>query len=612
LIRQALRPAALFTIGLYLALSLAFCWPIFAQPFANGAGDWDQHTLYYAAVLRNAAFGQLPFWNPWYCGGNVLWANPQASLVSPLYLLALAMPLTLAMKLNVVAHYLVGFLGMHLVMRRLIGVRSLALTVYLGSLFVFSGALALHIEAGHTVFLPVFGFPLLVYCFWEAVAGKTRFLLLGSALLAFLILNGGMHVMPLAAVLLGALGLGAFLIARALRPVIVGVAIVLLACVYAAPRVVPALSFIHSASFRDTRPPRQQDRMSADMLRVAFWDAAQLSHPKVTPGVQLYGWQEYGNYLGWFGAAISLVGAGWIFVFRRRREHWREASAAAALVVAAVLMAGDFATYAPSSVLRDLPFFESFRIPSRFTMLVPLAGALCAAFAARALEATWGSTKWRRAVEVVCVVAVCQIAIVNRDHLRGVFVLSADSQARLFDRTTPTVTIGEVVTPGPRVHRTFMLDTMLAGASSLDCYEPLRVRGTAADGPMAIVSRGNVALSDQTFSPNRVAATAVVGSAPARVVLNENFADGWSSNAGPVEPDTAGGRPSVLLPAGYNGAIVFSFFPPGLWIGLAICGIGLLVSIFTALSPARFGSAARRRYQSSPAPTPESDRRSEN
>src|SRR5262245_32208413 len=84
--------------AVYVALSAVFCWPLFAQPLANGSGDWDQHTLYYAAALRNAAFGDLPFWNPWYCGGNVLWANPQASLVSPVYLLALVMPITLAMK----------------------------------------------------------------------------------------------------------------------------------------------------------------------------------------------------------------------------------------------------------------------------------------------------------------------------------------------------------------------------------------------------------------------------------------------------------------------------------------------------------------------------------
>ena len=82
--------------------------------------------------------------------------------------------------------------------------------------------------------------------------------------------------------------------------------------------------------------------MSLKMLRVAFWDPSQLSQVgKVTPGVQLYGWQEYGDYFGWFGADLVLVSAGTrIFVFRRRREHWREASAASGLVVVTLLTAG--------------------------------------------------------------------------------------------------------------------------------------------------------------------------------------------------------------------------------------------------------------------------------
>jgi hypothetical protein len=573
----ALRPVVLGTSGLYLALSFAFCWAFFKQPFANGAGDWDQHTLYYAAVMRNAAFGALPFWNPWYCGGNVLWANPQVSLVSPIYALALAMPLTLAMKLNVVVHYFVGFIGMHLVVRRLVGVRSLAVTVYVASLFVFSGALALHVEAGHTNLLPVFALPLVVYSFWGAAAGRRHHLLLGAAVVGIAILNGGVHVAPLAAVLLGTLGLGAAATARALRPLALAVVIMVLGVACAAPRVVPAWFFIHSTSFRDVRPERERDRMSLEMLRVAFWSAGQDPHPKVSPGVQLYGWHEYGNYMGWFGATASVLAAGWILAARRRREHWREVSIAGAFVAAALLAAGDFAPGAPASVLRELPFFENFRIPSRFTMLVPLAGALCVAFAARALEAAWGASRWRRLAEIGCVVAAGQIGIVNHAHLREVFVVPAETQSRLFDRITPTVVESEIVSPGPRVHRTFMLDTMLAGASARNCYEQLQVRTRALPGPAQLTATG-ATLSDQTFSPNRVTAHADVGGDAARVVLNQNFADGWSSEAGPVEPDPATGRPSVVLPAGYTGRIAFTFVPPGLGIGLVLWLLALTTS----------------------------------
>ena len=571
------------TAGLYVLLSLAFCWPLFAQPLANAHGDWDQHIFYYASVLKNAAFGDLPFWNPWYCGGNVLWANPQVSLVSPVYLLALVMPLTLAMKFNVLVHCLAGCLGMHLVIQRVIGVKSLAATAFLVALFVFSGATALHVMAGHTVYLPVFLLPLVVYCFWQAAAGDVRSLLIGSAVIGFAILNGGMHVVPFFVVLLGVLGVGALVFGRRIKPLVLAVAMFAFGCGFAAPRVVPALAFIRSDAFHDVRPVKSPDYMSVEMLRIAFFDGDQDTRVKASPGVQLYGWHEYGNYLGWFGGIAALASAAWIFAFRWRRDYWRETSAALALVAAVLLTAGEFAAYAPASLLRDIPLISAFRIPSRYTMLVPLAGALCAAFAVRAFEDRQGPSRWRRAVEVLCIVAVLQIVLVNRTHLRDVFILPADTQSKLFERTTPTVAEREVLTPGgPRVHRTYMLDSMMAGVSPLNCYEPLRARTVAYPGPVAISGEGGVTLSESTFSPNRVTATVTVGRDPARVVLNQNFAQGWSTNVGTAERDPNSRRPSVLLPAGYTGPVSFTFVPPGLGAGLAIwvIAVGLTVALW--------------------------------
>lgn len=577
-----------FILGVYFALSAVFCWPLFRQPFANGAGDWDWHTLFYASVLRNAAFGDWPFWNPWYCGGNVLWANPQVSLVSPAYLLALVMPITLAMKINVLAHYVAGCLGMHLVVRRIIGVTGTAVVVFLVSQFVFSGAIALHVGAGHTNYLPVLLLPLLVYAFWQAAEGRTRSVLLGAAVVGFSILNGGLHVLPLAAALVGGLGVAALVAGRTAKPLVLAAAILVLGCAYAAPRIAPAVALTRSPSFTDTRSFKQPDFMSVRMLLVSFWDPAQhLITGKVTPGVQWYGWHEYGNYLGRAGATLALISAGWILVFRWR-AHWREVSTAFGLVLATLLTAGEFAPYAPARLLRILPLISSFRIPSRYTLVVSLTAALSVAFAARAYEGLRGASRWRWLVGALCTVGVCEIVLVNRRPFEDLFILAADTQSRLFERTTPTVAARQLETPGgPRVHRSFMLDTMMAGLSTLDCYEPLVVKKVAQPGPVAIRGEGDVTMTDQTFSPNRVAATAVVGGEPARAILNQNFAAGWTSNAGPVEAAPRTRQPSVVLPAGYSGLVAFSFVPPGLWIGLAIFAIACALSVVVWRASAR-------------------------
>lgn len=160
------------------------------------------------------------------------------------------------------------------------------------------------------------------------------------------------------------------------------------------------------------------------------------------------------------------------------------------------------------------------------------------------------------------------------------FILSAETQAKLFERITPTIAEREVLTSdGPRVHRTYMLDSMMAGVSPLNCYEPLRARIVAYPGPVAIGGEGDVAVSESTFSPNRVAATVTVGRDPARVVLNQNFAQGWSTNVGTAERDPKSRLPSVLLPAGYSGPVSFTFVPPGLWAGLALWLIAIGASV---------------------------------
>ena len=152
------RRRTLSIFAFYGALSILFCQPLFAHPTGLGIFDWDQHLFYYAEVLKNVIeYGQPPFWSPWYCGGNVLWQNPQIALLSPAYLLTLFVPLALAMKINIVLHYWVAFVGMHFLLTRVIGLSFLPGVAYLASVFTLAGGHALfpqpvhHVQAAHSV-----------------------------------------------------------------------------------------------------------------------------------------------------------------------------------------------------------------------------------------------------------------------------------------------------------------------------------------------------------------------------------------------------------------------------------------------------------------------------
>ena len=143
--------------ALYGLLAIYFCWPLFEQPSGLGSNDWDQHLFYYGVVLKNLVeYGQMPYWNPWYCGGNVMWQNPQIALLSPVYPLTMLMSLQLAMKVNIVLHYWVGFVGMHLLLTRVIGLTFLPAVIYLATLVTAAGAPAIQLRVGHSGFLPGF------------------------------------------------------------------------------------------------------------------------------------------------------------------------------------------------------------------------------------------------------------------------------------------------------------------------------------------------------------------------------------------------------------------------------------------------------------------------
>jgi hypothetical protein len=84
---------------------------------------------------------------------------------------------------------------------------------------------------------------------------------------------------------------------------------------------------------------------------------------------------------------------------------------------------------------------------------------------------------------------------------------------------------------------------------------------------------GDAKIFATRFSPNRINFSVSAGREQSRVRLNQNFAVGWRSDAGVVQPDPATGQPSVVLSAGKTGTFSFVFVPPGLFLG---CGLGLL------------------------------------
>ena len=560
-------------------LSAVFCAPLFTQPLALGVNDWDQHLFYYGAVLKNVVeYGQMPYWNPWYCGGNVLWQNPQIAILSPAYPLTALVPLQLAMKINILLHYWIGFIGVHLLVTRVLGVTFLPAVIYLATLVTASGAPAIHLRVGHSVFLPGFYLPWQLYFFFQAYrTGSWKYLFLSAATLALMVFNGGTHILPMSIAAIGMFSLCAAIARRDWRPLAFAIAFGVAGLAYAAPKLLPVVQFVNGDYFWDTRNPTEPpDRVTLDILEQTYLTPTQQVSARLP--MQRHGWHEYGNYIG-TGSALAIVfGLIWVIARRSSSHHWFGVSLVVTTVFLFLLSLGEFAPYAPANLAHYVPLFSSFRIPSRYSIPFLQFAALTLAWAFRSIVARHGFPRGARiAVAVAALGASAHLIHTNQWNFRNVFTEAPfDTTFRLMDGPRQITTLADA---SPYTSGSPMLRALTEDRSFFTCYESLQLaRGAVADRPLVFDADGD-RVGDLDFSPNVMTFSVKPGSADARVLLNQNYAPGWSSDAGDIEPPARTELGSVTIPGAASGRNAFTFRPPGLVAGLIIFNAALIATL---------------------------------
>jgi len=571
------RAAAL--CAFYGVLSALFCAPLFTQPLALGVNDWDQHLFYYGAVLKNVVeYGQMPYWNPWYCGGNVLWQNPQIAILSPVYPLTAIVPLQLAMKINILLHYWLGFVGMHLLVRRVLGVTFLPAVIYIATLVTASGAPAIHLRVGHSVFLPGFYLPWQLHFFFQAYrTGSWKYLFLSASTLALMVFNGGTHILPMSIAAIAMFSLCAAIARRDWRPLAFAIVFGVAGLAYSAPKLLPVVEFVSGDYFWDTRNPTEHpDRATLDILEQTYLTPTQQVSASLP--MQRHGWHEYGNYIG-TGSALAIVfGLIWVIARRSPSHHWFGVSLVVTTVFLFLLSLGEFAPYAPANLAHYLPLFSSFRIPSRYSIPFLQFAALTLAFAFQSIVAHHGFPRVARiAVAVAALGASAHLMYTNQWNFRNVFTEAPfDTSFQLMEGPRQIITLANA---SPYTNGSPMLRALAEDRSFFSCYESLQLaRGAVADRPLVFDADGD-RVGNVDFSPNVMTFSVTAGTADARVLLNQNYAPGWSSDAGDIVPPPRTELGSVKIPGGTSGRYAFTFRPPGLVAGLLIFNVALIATL---------------------------------
>ncbi|MBI4767757.1 MAG: hypothetical protein HY787_24705 [Deltaproteobacteria bacterium] len=176
-------------------IGLAFTFPIFHEPQNWGIQDWDQHLFYHEVPrLTVIEYGQIPLWNPYYCGGTVMLANPQSRLLSPFFILTLIFGTVVGLKIEIFLHIVLGLVGMYLLARYY----SLdPLIAWLPPLlFMLSTMFTLNLTVGMTWFLSVAYLPW-IFLFYQNSFDHPLYIWATAGFLALMFFEGGAYPLPI-------------------------------------------------------------------------------------------------------------------------------------------------------------------------------------------------------------------------------------------------------------------------------------------------------------------------------------------------------------------------------------------------------------------------------
>ncbi len=536
-------------------LATVFCWGLWAHLWEFGIHDWDQHLFYHAVPWRTILeYGQFPFWNPYYCGGNVLFANPQTRFLTPMFVFELIWGPVAGLRLEIWAHLIVGLVGMHVVAIHIHGLRRWP-AVLSPVVFMLSGTYAYHLAEGHTHFLSLAYVPWVYFSYHRSLA-DLRYLVLTAGLVALMIFEGGIYVTSHAALLVGLLGALLSLQRTQWRPVAVAAATLALAPMLAAAKLLPMLEFLQDA-------PRRIASLETVPVRIILSSlfSREQSWRLMFPG-QDYGWWEYANYIGVISGLLSLVG-----LFAAWRLQW---PLLAAGLVFLELAGGAWAPVAPWTLLHQLPVFDSYHVPSRFLYIFVFTLSLFAGIGLSHLDRL--RSRWRLLGPLVVAVITADLLLVNSDALNATAAgrLAVPARAASFAHTTGND------------HQMFAAFLMNRG--TLNCYEPVHypIRAIPASAPDY---RGEVFMTGQgtaqltSWSPNRVVA-AVSGSG--ELTLNQNYARGWRTVSGQRVYNRRGLVTTSVEPG--DREVTLYYRPPFLMWGLVVSVAAALVSIVIVVS----------------------------
>ncbi|MBI3255862.1 MAG: hypothetical protein HYZ63_02730 [Candidatus Andersenbacteria bacterium] len=566
LLAQVRHQWMLAGLGLVLVIPLALGGFWFSQD-SLGIADWDYYFSLHENYRKIAAdYHQIPFWNPYTCGGTAGLADPEFPGIAPQFPLELLFGVPAGLKVTIWLTVAMTGLGMMALSRAL---RLSPLAGFLvGIAAAFSSVSLLEIVEGHVNVFAAMWIPWVFWAWLKAYQqpGQKSMWTVGCAVfLALTFYAGGIYLLMYTGL--------AFLFLIVLTPhhrralaVTAGAGAIALGL--AAMKLIPVLLWLRQ--FPD-------DAYSSSTVTLPWLYDILLGrhlHGAYILFRQDSGWHEYGAYIGLPVLALALIGIA---------AGWRRRMVASLLVatVAALLLSSTGPGIAP--IFDVMWFFPRSNI-SRFILFAVLPITLLAGFGFERLRKVWRGP-------VVCVV----IGLVAIDLMSLTYQLSSQSfvlphiQPPLPAAPAPIAfTSQRFDDEGQGSRKTRTYDATLAGYGTTAYCSVLGPKPSVGlvsdeDGGLYLNTRSKTATSELVFwSPNRVVARLKTAE-ETEFSLNTNYVDGWMVNIATGDSSVKmpaqerAGRVAVTLPSGEH-EVEFTYRAPGF-----AAGVGLTLLTITSL-----------------------------